>query len=160
MRTEDDILNAMNLHGNTVWRICLLRMGSSSDAQDAFQETFCSYATHDRQEFQNDEHLKAWLIKVASNRCVDLMRKRRQTEPLDEALDIATPCEFDDDVPEPYDRVNEAMAHLPAHQRQAVYLTVCEGYSASEVAQMMDVPVNTVYSWIARGKQRLKETLS
>ena len=52
-----------------------------------------------------------------------------------------------------------ALDRLPGDQRQALYLTVCEGYRANEVAKMMGVPVNTVYSWVARGKKQLRGAL-
>lgn len=41
-----------------------------------------------------------------------------------------------------------------------LYLALYEGYTAPEIAEMLDAPVNTVYSWIARGKKTLKEALS
>ena len=55
--------------------------------------------------------------------------------------------------------MGEALDRLPGDQRQALYLTVCEGYRANEVAKMMGVPVNTVYSWVARGKKQLRGAL-
>ena len=54
----------------------------------------------------------------------------------------------------------EALDQLPGEQREALYLTACEGYSAVEVSSLMQAPVNTVYSWVARAKKRLKEVLS
>ena len=56
--------------------------------------------------------------------------------------------------------VAEALDQLPGEQREALYLTACEGYSAVEVSSLMQAPVNTVYSWVARAKKRLKEVLS
>ena len=46
------------------------------------------------------------------------------------------------------------------YKRQPLYLSLYEGYTAPEIATMVDAPVNTVYSWIARGKMLLKEALS
>lgn len=61
-------------HGDAVWRVCLMRLGSRADAQDAFQETFLKYATHDDDAvFQGAEHERAWLLRVASNHCVDVL---------------------------------------------------------------------------------------
>ena len=72
-------------HGNAVWRVCLMRMGSRADAQDAFQETFLKYATHAEVVFQTSEHERAWLLRVASNHCVDMLRSRSHaTESFDE----------------------------------------------------------------------------
>ncbi len=161
MRTDSDIDHAMRLHGDTIWRICLLRMGSRADAQDMLQETFLAYATHDEQVFENEEHRKAWLIKVASNRCIDLIRSRSHCCD-GEAVDLeSTPCvELSEQPDAALWEVAEALDRLPADQREALYLTACEGYSAVEAAQLMDAPLNTLYSWVARGKQRLREALS
>ena len=52
------------------------------------------------------------------------------------------------------------MRRLDDPPRTPVYLALYEGYTAPEIASMLDVPVNTVYSWIARGKKTLKEALS
>ncbi len=161
MRTDNDIERTMVLHGDTVWRVCLLRMGSRADAQDMLQETFLTYATHDNKEFENEEHRKAWLIRVATNRCTDLLRSRshRYGEspiPLEESPSLELSEQPDAVLWE----VADALEQLPGDQREALFLTACEGYTAVEAAQLMDVPVNTLYTWVARGKKRLKEVLS
>ena len=56
--------------------------------------------------------------------------------------------------------VADAMRSLDDPPRTPLYLSLYEGYTAPEIARMVDAPVNTVYSWIARGKQQLKEVLS
>ena len=53
-----------------------------------------------------------------------------------------------------------AMHDLGDPPRTAVYLALYEGYTAPEIARMLDVPVNTVYSWISRGRKILQEVLS
>ena len=164
MRSDDDIESATTRHGDAVWRVCRMRTQSNADAQDAFQETFFSYAT-DATDFSDEEHRRAWLIGVATRRCADLARRNRPTEPLD-----AVPDQVDAHSgasPAPHEQpdaglweVSRAFDRLPADQREALYLTVCEGYPATEAADIMGVPVNTLYSWVARGKKRLKEVLS
>ena len=147
-------------HGDAVWRVCLMRLGSRADAQDAFQETFLKYATHDEAAFQSAEHERAWLLRVASNHCVDVLRSRSHTvESLDELDERPAPLELAQDPQASLWEVGEALGRLPGEQRQALYLTVCEGYRAGEVAKMMGVPVNTVYSWVARGKKQLRKAL-
>ena len=150
----------MTEHGDAVWRVCLMRLGSRADAQDAFQETFLKYATHDEAAFQSAEHERAWLLRVASNHCVDVLRSRSHTvESLDELDERPAPLELAQDPQASLWEVGEALGRLPGEQRQALYLTVCEGYRAGEVAKMMGVPVNTVYSWVARGKKQLRKAL-
>ena len=68
-----------------------------------------------------------------------------------------------DEEAQPDSRVKEvldAMSDLDDPPRTPVYLALYEGYTAPEIASMLDAPVNTVYSWIARGKKTLKEALS
>ena len=160
MRDDASIERAIAKHGDAVWRVCLMRLGARADAQDAFQETFLKYATHHDVAFQSSEHERAWLLRVASNHCVDVLRSRSHTvESLDELDERPAPLELAQDPQASLWEVGEALGRLPGEQRQALYLTVCEGYRAGEVAKMMGVPVNTVYSWVARGKKQLRKAL-
>ena len=54
----------------------------------------------------------------------------------------------------------EAFRSLDDPPRLPLFLSLYEGYTAPEIAEIVDAPVNTVYSWIARGKKMLKEALS
>lgn len=76
MRKSDDIERAIDTFGSTVWRVCVTFFRHNHDAQDAFQETFLKYALAEETDFQDDEHRKAWLIKVSSNVCRDMLRGR------------------------------------------------------------------------------------
>lgn len=162
MRQRKDIENAMDAHGSTVWRVCVLYFRASADAEDAFQETMIKYATSDQMRFNDDEHRKAWLIRVAANTCKDMLRAaHRSNAPLDETscADVLTsedpavqPASFSSDVA-------DVMRSLTDPPRTPLYLSLYEGYSAVEIADIVEAPVNTVYSWIARGKTMLKEAL-
>ena len=56
-----------------LYRICVVMLGNEADAQDAVQDTLCRYLEC-KKKFQDREHEKAWLIKVAQNRCRDMRR--------------------------------------------------------------------------------------
>lgn len=161
MRSDEDIEKALHGHGDAIWRVCLLRMGSRSDAQDMFQETFLSYATHDDVTFASEGHRRAWLITVATNHCRDLLRLKSRCDD-ESAFDpnATVALELAGQPDAALWEVADALNKLPADQREALYLTVCEGYPATEAARIMNVPVNTLYSWVKRGKARLKEALS
>ncbi len=164
MRDDATIERAIREHGDVIWRVCLMRMGQRADAQDAFQETFLKYATHDDVAFDSTEHERAWLIRVATNHCLDVLRSAGYaTTSMDEEIErtpsIEPRTQEDEAIdPELWD-VTRALDQLPGNQRQAIYLTVCEGYPATDVSHMMGVPTNTVYSWVARAKKKLKEVL-
>ena len=72
-------------------------------------------------------------------------------------------CEFsvDEDPKESrHLEIVEAFRSLDDPPRLPLFLSLYEGYTAPEIAEIVDAPVNTVYSWIARGKKMLKEALS
>ena len=161
MRSEDDIENAIDTYGDTVWRVCVLYFKQQPDAQDAFQETFLKYSLHEK-AFNEEEHRKAWLIRVATNVCKDTHKASHQKNvSLDSDLVLSDPaCSSPALQPgsELYETL-DAIRNLTDPPRTPVYLALYEGYTAPEISAMLDAPVNTVYSWIARGKQLLKEVL-
>ena len=163
MRDRDEIEAAMNRYGDTVWHVCLGFFRSQHDAQDAFQDTFVKYSLADSAEFADEEHRKAWLITVASNTCRDMLRARHRSDLSLEEAPEAPRLASRDEGSQPgslRSEVIDAFRALDDPPRLPLYLALYEGYSAPEIAQMMDAPVNTVYSWISRGKKSLKEALS
>lgn len=163
MRNADDIEQTIDAYGDAVWRVCVLHFKMKDDAQDAFQETMLRYALSDT-VFSSDEHRKAWLIRVATNACKDMLKAAsRRNVALDDAPPHALAAATTDPDADPASPVREALdaiRALPDPPRTPVYLALYEGYTAPEIAKMVNASVNTVYSWIARGKKRLKEALA
>lgn len=163
MRSKHDIEQTMQAYGDTVWRVCALHFPGHIDAQDAFQNTFLKYAQADTQSFADEEHKKAWLVRVATNACNDIHRgySRHPEVGLEEGS-VASMASQDSSVHLAFlaREAIDAMRSLPDPPRTPLYLSVVEGYSAPEIAEMTGTPINTVYSWIRRGKKRLKEALS
>lgn len=159
MRAKTDIEQTIDTHGNTVWRVCVLYFAQSVDAQDAFQETLLKYALSET-AFNDEEHRKAWLIRVATNMCKDMLkaahRKNLAIDDADHSPVFATA--YEQPGSDLYETLN-AIRSLPDPPRTPVYLALYEGYTAQEISEILDAPVNTVYSWVARGKQQLKEVL-
>ncbi len=153
----------MERYGSTVWRVCLGFFRSRQDSEDAFQETFVKYALSSEVVFADDDHRKAWLIRVASNVCRDMLRascrKDSSLEDEEDAWQLAS-SDSDSQPDSRHLEVLEAFRSLDDPPRFPLYLALYEGYSAPEIAKMLDAPVNTVYSWISRGRKALKEALS
>ncbi len=85
MRSEQGITAAVNRYGDTVMRICMVYLKNTADTEDIFQEVFLKYAQSDK-AFENEEHKKAWIIKVAINACKDMIKSffRSETTELDD----------------------------------------------------------------------------
>lgn len=161
MRDARDIERAMDAYGDIVWRACLTYV-TPHDAEDAFQDTFVKYARRD-EEFRDEEHKKAWLVRVAVNGCKDLLRSRaRAHASLDAELErrgdgfLRAPADLSCDVREALD----AVSRLSDPPKTPLYLFACEGYTVPEIARLIGAPEGTVYSWISRGRAQLKEALS
>ena len=154
MRGEQETAAAIDRHADMVRRLCLIHLKNQADSEDVFQTVFMKYVLSSA-VFENEEHEKAWFIRVTINACRDLLRSffRSRTVPLDELIDRPA------DAPSESRAVLEAVLELPGKYRDVVYLHYFEGYTAPEIAGLMKKNVNTVYSLLARAKKLLKERL-
>lgn len=73
MRNEEQIQQAIETYADTVRRICMLHLKNTSDTEDIFQEVFLKYALSPIL-FKNENHEKAWIIRVTINACKDLLK--------------------------------------------------------------------------------------
>jgi RNA polymerase sigma-70 factor (ECF subfamily) len=155
MKSEAEIRRAVELYADTVRRVCFLHPENRGDAEDVFQETFLKYALREA-PFESLEHEKAWLIRVAVNKCKDAAKSffRRGASSLEE-LDAEPFFETPDDNRE----VLEAVLALPEKYRDVIYLFYYEGYSAVKIAALLGRNENTIYTWLSRAKARLKDAL-
>lgn len=154
MRSEQEVNQAIDLYADTVKRICVLHLKNSSDTEDIFQEVFLKYALSPIL-FESKEHEKAWMIRVTINQCKDFMKSifRRKTISLEEVVSLS------DEQKEDYREVLEAVLTLPQKYKDVVYLYYYEGYSAVEIGEMLGKNVNTIYTLLARSREKLKEKL-
>ncbi len=139
-------------YGDMLYRICLVLLGSEADAQDAVQDTFYKYLMKSG-GFEDAEHEKAWLIRVATNRCRDMQRfcLRHPVVELEE-----TAAYYED--PE-YSEVLAELMKLPVPVKSAVYLFYIEGYKVTEIAEMLRISPNAVKKRLQRGRELLRLTL-
>lgn len=157
---EELLACAMERWGDTVLRLALNQMGSRADAEDAFQDVFLRL--YDRSEpFDDDAHLKAWLLRTTVNRCHDLHRraKHRRYEPLDDAAELASSKEAEvGDTIEGLLRseVWEKVGRLPRELSAVIHLFYVEGYPTSEIARILDCADATVRTRMHRARRALK----
>ena len=160
MRENTDITNAIKTHADTVLRVCSLYFHGRPERDDAFQETFIKYAQSDK-AFSDDEHVKAWLIRVATNTCKDMLKRAEaKTVLTDRFDDTARPSWSAEEGGDAFDDLARALQQLDDAYRIALYLKYYEGYTAAEIAEVMNMPENTVYTNLSRGRAKLKEVLT
>ena len=151
--TEQVLCNAMEIHGDTVYRLALCRMQNIADAEDVYQDVFLRLLQQTAD--WDDEHMKAWLIRATLNRCADLhrFRLRRPVLALEEIPDMAASGDPKDA------ELWDAVARLPEKLRTAVHLHYAEGYSTEEIAALLGIPAATVRTRLHRARRQLKDLL-
>lgn len=155
MKSEAEARRAVELYADTVRRICFLHLKNHSDTEDVFQEVFLKYVLR-ATPFESGEHEKAWLIRVAINACKDVYKSffRRRVSSSEE-----TASEPSYNMPDDSRAVSDAVLALPEKYRNVVYLFYYEGYSAVEIAGLLGKNENTIYTWLARARAKLKDVL-
>jgi RNA polymerase sigma-70 factor (ECF subfamily) len=154
MRSELEVTAAMDRHGDTVRRICVLYLKNHADTEDVFQTVFLKYALSTA-AFESTGHEKAWFLRVTINACKDLLKSffRSKTTSLDEVLNLSAP------LPPDHRDVLEAVLALPQKHRDVIYLHYYEGYTAQEIGRILSKNPNTVYTLLNRGRDMLREQL-
>ncbi|KAI4447438.1 RNA polymerase sigma factor SigV [Eubacterium plexicaudatum ASF492] len=154
MRSEAEVNHAIEKYADTIRRICFYHLKNQADTEDVFQNVFLKYMLHE-EVFQNVEHEKAWLLRVAINECKDFLKSffRRSMAPL-EAV-----AELEAQLPDDHREVLEAVLSLPKQYKDVIYLHYYEGYTASEIGKILGKKENTVYSLLSRGRGILKKEL-
>lgn len=140
---------AVRQYADTVTGVCVMRLQNYADAEDCFQNTF-SKLYFKSPDFDSEEHLKAWLIRVAIHECADYMRKNRRVTPA--ALRSEPSCDFDFDRSD----MSWALFQTPSKYRDVLYLYYCEQYKVREIAIILQKNENTVKSLLKRGRELLK----
>ena len=141
---------AVEKYGDMLYRISLLILKNTADAEDAVQETFIIYFTK-APEFADGEHEKAWLITVATNKCRDMIRYRTRHETESEELLNTYAVEKSDSG------ILEALMELSYKYRIIMVLFYVEQYKIDEIADITGVSVSAVKMRLSRGRKLLEE---
>ncbi|MBQ2972539.1 MAG: sigma-70 family RNA polymerase sigma factor [Ruminococcus sp.] len=134
----------------TVGSVCVVRLKNWTDAEDCFQNVFCRLYTKSP-EFKDEEHLKAWLIRVSINECKNYLRDNKPLLPLKDAKDTAL------DFPHDKCDVSWALLQLEPKYRNVLYLYYKERYKIDEIALILNKPVGTIKTLLKRGKEKLRK---
>ena len=161
---EDALAELYDRVGRIAYGLALRVLRDERHAEDAVQEAFLqvwrSAATF------RAERAKAstWILTLVHRRAVDLVRReeRRQADPLtDDSAAGAAPEETDEAAWLRFERerIQAALKQLPDVQREALELAYYGGFSQSELAERLGVPLGTIKSRMFAGLARLRELL-
>lgn len=152
--TEEQFSDIYNTHLNTVYVLCYSFMKNKHDTDDAVQETFIKLIKNGN-NFQSDQHMKAWLIVTASNICKNMLKQWwRKTESLNEEE-----IELPPTVSEENTEILEMLLRLPEKYKAVLHMYYYEEYSTAEIAKILEKKESTVRTLLARGRELLKKEI-
>jgi len=172
-----DFEQTLERHRRELHVHCYRMLGSFEEAEDALQEAFLR-AWRARETQTPDSNPRAWLYKIATNVCLDALRRnRRQVPTLESKADVPWlqpyPDRLLDEVAPPEQQPDAVVVAretieltfialiqlLPARQRAAVILRDVLDWSAAETAALLDISVAAANSALQRGRETLRHEL-
>lgn len=154
----------VRLYEKRVFALTSRMCRNPDDAAEAAQDAFLA-AWQGLPKFRGDSAFATWLYRLASNACVDLLRRenRRQADSLDEAaLDLPSPEPSPQESAERKElreQVEDGLRQLPPEYRAVLVLREIHQLRYDEIAQALSLDAGTVKSRISRGRKRLREIL-
>lgn len=143
----------IEVYKNNLYAVAFNVCKNAHDAEDVVQDTFIQYISL-KKEFETQEHIRAWLIRVAINKAKNKTTGffRKNTLPLEE-YSQTIPFESSESS-----ELFEAVMQLPEKYRIAIHLFYYEDYSVTEIAKIQKISVSNAKTRLSRGRMLLKQT--
>ncbi len=164
---QDAFAELVYTYQDSVYNLCYRMLGERTEAEDAAQEAFLR-AYSNLYRYDPQRPFKTWLLTIASNHCIDRLRKRRLSFlSLDEPVPATLALSSDEPEPEQATlstersrQVQALLDQLSPDYRAAVVLRYWYDYSYTEIAAIMDTTESAVKSRLFRARQMLAEKLT
>ncbi len=149
---NEDFIDIYNKYVDTVYRVCYMYYKNKSDTEDAVQSTFVKFLESGK-IFNDDEHIKAWLIVTASNICKNSLkhwyRKIINIHSIEENLESTAP----------HTELLNSVLKLPDKYKITIYMYYYEGYNSREIARILKKNESTIRTYLKIGRSLLKDDL-
>lgn len=149
-----------------VYNLCYRMLGNAEEAEDAAQETFIRAYTN-LGKFNIERKFINWVLTIASNHCVDRLRKRRihleslEEEPYAEKVSLPESVNPHSRAErrEASEKMQEWLNELPPDYRAPIILHYWYGYSYEEISEIMSITVPAVKSRLHRARKRIAKII-
>ncbi|WML50254.1 RNA polymerase sigma factor SigW [Neobacillus sp. PS3-34] len=161
----------VELFKDRVYHVCYRMLGNRHEAEDAAQEAFIR-AYININSFNQDLKFSTWLFRIATNLCIDRIRKKKPDYYLDaevsgtEGLTMYSQIASEAPLPEKeleslelQDTIQKEILNLPEKYRSVIVLKYIEERSLNEISEILDLPLGTVKTRIHRGREALRKQL-
>lgn len=175
LATSAELERIMHQYHDTVWRIALSITKNQYDAEDVFQDVFVRLVDS-ISRIESEEHLKAWLIRVTTNRCYSWSKSswKRKVDSYERQLEEQGDCmekpvwdtysppideQFDPETAQTLrgEQVMTVLQKLDRASRIVIYLFYCEDLSVKEIAQTLHLGENAVRTRLSRARNKIRE---
>ena len=169
---KDAFAEIVDLYQHRLYQVCYRMLGNRHEAEDIAQEAFVR-AFINIHSFDQKRKFSTWLYRIATNLCIDRIRKKKPDYYLDaevrgtEGLDMYSQIAASDELPEEelmklelQERIQYEISRLPDKYRSAIVLKYMEELSLQEISEILDLPLGTVKTRIHRGREALRKQLS
>ncbi len=139
---------------NNLYTVAFNVCKNAQDAEDVVQDTFIQYLSQ-KQEFESEQHIRAWLIRVAINKAKNKTKSffRRNMQPLEDYIET---LKFES---QESSDLFETVMQLPQKYRIVIHLFYYEDYSIKEIAEILKLTQSNVKVRLLRGRILLRNTL-
>ncbi len=155
-------------YGRAVFSLALRILGDPAGAEDVAHDVFLKLWRQPERYHVERGSLRAWLLSIAHNRSIDLLRRRRvataRLAAEEQNLELAAPDKMGDlgdqaALAEEAARVRWALAQIPSAQRQAIEMAFFEGKTHVEISTELGEPLGTAKTRIRLGMRKLRSLL-
>lgn len=160
---QSSVAACLDQYGNLVWSLARRFLGKSADAEDAVQEIFIEiWSNADRFDATKGSEV-TFIATIARRRLIDRLRKNTRTpgsELYDEEIASQNP-ETSSGILENAEVQNvvRVLGDMPQEHREILAMSIYEGYSHSEIAEILHIPLGTVKTRVRRGLMHVREQL-
>lgn len=160
----------VELYKDKLYHLAYRMMNNRQEAEDVVQESFLRvFKNLDR--YDENQKFSTWIYRIATNLCIDRLRKRRPVYSLDaetdhEGLDGYSMLPSDDRTPESelllsetQKLIRDAVETLPVKYKSIMILRYLQDLSLQEISEVLDLPVTTVKTRVHRGREYMRKKL-
>ena len=168
---QDAFGEIVEIYKNSIYQLCYRMLGNRHEAEDIAQEAFIRAYVNIR-SFNQELKFSTWLFRIATNLCIDRLRKKKPDYYLDaevagtEGLTMYSQVSSDSPLPETeveslelQETVQKEILKLPEKYRSAIVLKYMEDMSLNEISEILELPLGTVKTRIHRGREALRQQL-
>ncbi|CAN7594964.1 MULTISPECIES: RNA polymerase sigma factor SigW [Bacillaceae] len=161
----------VELYKDKVFQICFRMLGNRHEAEDIAQEAFIR-AYVNIETFNQKRKFSTWLFRIATNLCIDRIRKKKPDYFLDaevagtEGLTMYSQVAADVQLPEDevenmelQETIQKEISKLPEKYRSVIVLKYIEELPLQEISDILDLPLGTVKTRVHRGREALRKQL-